>query len=109
VLSYAIPVLLLVAIIFQGYQRYVRIKSSLPPPLPADRGMRVSWAIPRDGEWWKLLATLLMVLIAGFILWQNVEVSHQSFKSVLPPVIAGVLALSAILSRFRRDKPTKRG
>jgi len=109
VLSYAIPVLLLVAIIFQGYQRYLRIKSSLPPPLPADREMRVSWAIPRDGEWWKLPATLLMVLIAGFILWQNVEVSHQSFKSVLPPVIAGVLALSAILSRFRRDKPTKRG
>jgi hypothetical protein len=108
-LSFAIPVLLLVAIIFQGYQRYVRIKSSLPPPLPADRGVRVSWAIPRDGEWWKLPTTLLTVLIAGFILWQNVEVIHQSFKSVLPPVIAGVLALSAILSWFKRDEPTKRG
>jgi hypothetical protein len=64
-------VLLIAAIVFQGYWRYRRFKSALPPPSPADRGVRFGPFIQGPGEWWKLPATLLTVAIAGFLVWQN--------------------------------------
>jgi hypothetical protein len=104
VLPYAITALLLLAIVFQGYQRYRRIKSSLPPPSPADRGVRIGWAAEGRGEWWKRAAIVLTTLAAGFLVWQKLTVDHRGFTSALPAVLAGVLGLSAILHWLRSDK-----
>jgi hypothetical protein len=103
-MPYAITALLLLAMIFQGYQRYQRMRASLPPSSPTDRGVRIGWALEGRGEWWKVAAIILTTLVAGFLVWQKLAVDHRGFTAALPAVLAAVLGLSAILQWLRSDR-----
>ena len=103
-LPYAITALLLLAMIFQGYQRYQRTRASLPPSSPADRGVRLGWALEGRGEWLKVAAIILMTLVGGFLVWQKLAEDHRGFTAALPAVFAVVLGLWATLHWLRSDR-----